>query len=304
MRILVVDDEPSFGSLLGRTLKRLGHRPVITVHPHDALEVLAHQSVDAVITDIDMPMMNGVELAQAIRDQDPNVPIAFCTGSNLDDHTADAARQIGRVLPKVWTVADVKDIVSGLQLARPRLARGSQTELPPLDHRTSTLGRKQPKAKRTVIRKIKVTCRTWDQVDKLVEQQAQGRSMLTLRGSHRLKPSERLTVALSLPDELVLSIPAEVAEIRRDESGSGVFVIALTGLTSVVCVRLRSMSQAAGSSRPRASYHKITRAKSPEVVAEDTDVGSAGTVLGNLRLRKQIETLPTKMRPSSRGMKN
>jgi CheY-like chemotaxis protein len=303
MKILIVDDEHSFGSLLGRTLKRLGHKPVITAHPHDALAVLDEQSVDAVITDIDMPMMNGVELARAIRDRDPAVPIAFCTGSNHDEDVAVAAREIGDVLPKVWTVSDVKDVVAGLKLARPRLARGSQADLPPVERRRmAALGRRS--MKRNVVRKIKVSCRTWDQVDKLVEQQAQGRSMLTLRGSHRLKPRERLTVALSLPDELVLSIAAEVATVRRDENGGGVFIISLCGMTPEVCVRLRAMSQSAsGPRRPSAYNKRISRAKSPEVIAEDTDVSNPGAVLGNLRLRKQIETMADKMRPSERDLK-
>lgn len=304
MKILIVDDEHSFGSLLGRTLKRLGHKPVIAAHPHDALAILDEHGVDAVITDIDMPAMNGVELARAMRDRNPEVPIAFCTGSNRDETIAMAAREIGDVLPKVWTVADVKDVIAGLELARPRFARGSQSDLPPVARRRmSTVGGKS--VKRNVVRKIKVSCRTWDQVDKLVDQQAQGRSMLTLRGSHRLKPRERLTVALSLPDELVLSIAAEVASVRRDETGGGVFMISLCGMTPEVCVRLRAMAQAAsGPRRPSAYKKQVSRARSPDVIAEDTDVGGNGAVLGNLRLRKQIETMANKMRPSERDLKD
>ena len=103
MKILVVDDEQSFGALLGHTLKRLGHKPVVATHPEDALELLT-PDVDAVITDIDMPVMSGVELAQAIRAQYEEMPIAFCTGSAPEGRAVREAGEIGTVLPKVWTV--------------------------------------------------------------------------------------------------------------------------------------------------------------------------------------------------------
>ena len=58
MKILVVDDEQHFGSLVCRTLKRLGHNPILALHPWDALELI-DSDIDAVISDIDMPAMKG-----------------------------------------------------------------------------------------------------------------------------------------------------------------------------------------------------------------------------------------------------
>lgn len=320
LKILVVDDETSFGSLLGRALKRLGHTPHILAHPVDALEVFLEQpnEFDAVITDIDMPVMSGVDLACSIRAEVSDIPIAFCTGSSRDEDVVHKAKTIGAVLPKVWTVADVKRVLSTLQ-TKPRLARGSQTAMPGVtDSATRELLRSVPRRRaatspmRKVVRKIKVTCRTWEQVDRLCDEQSSGRQFLTLRGSHKLKVGERLTVALSLPDELVLSVAAEVASVRRDPvADAGVFSIHLIGLTPEVCARLRSMVLSAGGSqkrRRRGSYSQAgTRRPSssnPAVSLSDDDRTPVGAVLGNVKLRKQIDDIASKMTGKKEGLEN
>jgi CheY-like chemotaxis protein len=114
MKILVVDDELLFGSLLGRALRRLGHRPILAVDPRDALDMVDH-GIDAVITDLDMPGMNGVELARAIRARHEQMPIAFCTGSSPGDTALVEAATIGRVLPKVWSTDEVKELIADLE---------------------------------------------------------------------------------------------------------------------------------------------------------------------------------------------
>lgn len=118
MQILVVDDEEAFGRLLERALTRLGHRPTVAVHPVDALELFRDGSFDAVITDIDMPVMSGVELAMTIREESADTPIAFCSGSSPHEAPRKQAAEIGRVLPKLWRLDDVKRIVSELALER------------------------------------------------------------------------------------------------------------------------------------------------------------------------------------------
>ena len=113
MKILVVDDETAVGARLGHTLRKLGHVAQIAAHPGDALAML-DSDIDAVITDIHMPDMNGVELARAIRDLDNDMPIAFCTGSDPTDDVVAEAAAIGRVLPKVFTIGEVEDLVRDL----------------------------------------------------------------------------------------------------------------------------------------------------------------------------------------------
>jgi CheY-like chemotaxis protein len=113
MRILVVEDEKALGTLLGRILRRLGHEPLLALHPRDALFMLG-PDIDMVITDIEMPDMNGVDLARAIREVHHDVPIVFCTGSDPEGPTAAAAAEIGPVLAKLWRVDSIRDLIDGI----------------------------------------------------------------------------------------------------------------------------------------------------------------------------------------------
>jgi CheY-like chemotaxis protein len=340
MRILVVDDDHSFASLLGRAIKRLGHIAMIVTHPDDAIEAFRDREIDAVITDIDMPGMSGIEMASTMRAEDPGLPLAFCSGTTDKAVLAEAAT-LGRILPKVWTIADVRDLILLMERSRPVLARGSQTGLPPrvpaprASTPTPTVQAKPiaPPVTRSVspprpnppqgptidasrhrVRKIKVTCHTWDQVERLCDQYAAGKSILTLRGSHRLRPQEKLIIALSLPDELVLSIGAEVASVRIADDGA-VFSIQLTGMTPEMMAKIRSLVSA-GQSAERAGSggFRAPRASSPplDIVREprridfdrgeteaDTPIGETppvGAMLGNVRLRQQIDRLPHQLK--------
>lgn len=251
MRILVVDDEQSFGALLSRTLRRLGHKPLVAVHPTDALEMLETETVDAVITDIDMPVMSGIDLARAIRARRAEMPIAFCTGSARDPDRMREASAFGRVLPKIWTVADVKDVVA--RLAPRRVARGSGTGLeePKASaNRRAPTNREQPEsfAPRRRLRKVAVPCRSWPQVERLCLESLAGKTAISVRGDYEVEDGARVIVALELPDELVLSINAVARDQRRDPAtGEVVTAVDLLGLTTQVCGQLRAMALEGGA---------------------------------------------------------
>ncbi len=114
MRILVVDDERTYAEMLRRLLRRLGHDPIVALDPRDALELL-DLDIRAVITDIDMPFMSGVELALEIRRRIGRVPIVFCTGSDPKNHVTCDAREIGPVLPKATSIETVRSAVEHMR---------------------------------------------------------------------------------------------------------------------------------------------------------------------------------------------
>ena len=115
MRILVVDDELACAKILCRLLQRLGHDTVTALCSDDALELLDDQFA-AVVTDIDMPGMNGVDLAREIRSRVGPIPIAFCTGSDPAHDAARWAAEIGPVLPKATSLDDARQVVSALSV--------------------------------------------------------------------------------------------------------------------------------------------------------------------------------------------
>lgn len=73
--ILIVDDNPYFRDYLCEAVRRLGYAPIMAASAREGLSVLASQPVRAVISDLLMPQMDGLELARAIRSRHPRMPL-------------------------------------------------------------------------------------------------------------------------------------------------------------------------------------------------------------------------------------
>jgi len=81
LTILAVDDDALVLMSTCAMLEELGHTALEAISGKDALRILLEVGdVDLVITDQAMPGMSGVELAQAMREQRPNLPIVVATG--------------------------------------------------------------------------------------------------------------------------------------------------------------------------------------------------------------------------------
>jgi CheY-like chemotaxis protein len=89
-RILVVDDEPDQRFLLRRIFERAGHDVSDATDGAAALRAVRESAPDLVVTDVMMPVMDGVELIQCLRG-DPetaHIPILAASG---DTHLAGGA---------------------------------------------------------------------------------------------------------------------------------------------------------------------------------------------------------------------
>jgi two-component system chemotaxis response regulator CheY len=77
--ILVVDDEELIRNLVVTFLSKLGHSCLTAVDGVDALDKMKVNKIDAVITDIKMPNMDGITLTSEILTQYPDLPILVMT---------------------------------------------------------------------------------------------------------------------------------------------------------------------------------------------------------------------------------
>lgn len=83
--ILVADDEFLIADVLAFALEDEGYTVVTASNGRKALDILNAQPVDLVITDFMMPVMNGLELATAIRDRDGGrMPIVLMSGAQAE----------------------------------------------------------------------------------------------------------------------------------------------------------------------------------------------------------------------------
>jgi CheY-like chemotaxis protein len=68
--ILIVDDEFGLAEMLRETLRESGFEVTLAINGRLAFEILQEEAVDLVLTDMMMPVMDGAELAAAMRDSD------------------------------------------------------------------------------------------------------------------------------------------------------------------------------------------------------------------------------------------
>ena len=78
--ILLVDDEPAILDILKEYLKQNRYRSVVATSAEEALELFGNNRIDAVVTDIMLPKMDGIELMKKIKEQNPNMPVIVITG--------------------------------------------------------------------------------------------------------------------------------------------------------------------------------------------------------------------------------
>jgi CheY-like chemotaxis protein len=95
-RVLVVEDNPTVATLLKYLLEQAGFEVEQAAHGRLALAALEACQPDAVVSDIKMPIMNGLELVEAIRRLYPSLPVILTTGYGSDE-TATEALQHGAV---------------------------------------------------------------------------------------------------------------------------------------------------------------------------------------------------------------
>lgn len=82
LSILVVDDEPVIRTVLGRSLQREGIRVTTAENGVEALEKLRDGCFDMVISDILMPLMDGLELLVQVKTEYPDLPVILITGAS------------------------------------------------------------------------------------------------------------------------------------------------------------------------------------------------------------------------------
>jgi PAS domain S-box-containing protein len=119
---LVVDDEPAIREMLAEILLGAGHRVATASSGREALERMAEEHYDVILTDVRMPDLDGRALYQEIERRWPEQAdgVVFVTGDTLGSALREFVDAAGRpVIEKPFLPADVRSVVAGIPRSSP-----------------------------------------------------------------------------------------------------------------------------------------------------------------------------------------
>jgi len=79
-RVLVVEDDPVLARSFAKVLTRAGYDTRVCQDSRDALALLQNESFEAIVSDITMPNLNGIDLLKAVRRTSRDLPVLLVTG--------------------------------------------------------------------------------------------------------------------------------------------------------------------------------------------------------------------------------
>ncbi len=119
--IVVAEDHDDIRYVLQRALERAGHPVVATADGLEALEAVRRHRPDVLVSDVDMPRMNGLDLCRAVR-ADPalrHIPVVLVSGSLLPGDPRAVAAGASATLLKPFLPAQLLDCVRRLLAPAP-----------------------------------------------------------------------------------------------------------------------------------------------------------------------------------------
>jgi YesN/AraC family two-component response regulator len=113
IKVLVVDDEETLRMLVGMTVESLGLSMLEAEDGTAALEICKKEKVAFVVTDINMPGMNGLDFCAALKKQSPTTEVIIVSGF-IDQKVKDHAAKCGvtKLISKPYDYGDMESSIS------------------------------------------------------------------------------------------------------------------------------------------------------------------------------------------------
>jgi CheY-like chemotaxis protein len=122
--IVLAEDHDDIRYVLKRTLERSGHTVVTAVDGVQALEAVRRHRPDVLVSDVDMPRMNGLDLCRAVRADAGlrHIPVVLVSGSLLPGDPRAAEAGASATLLKPFLPAELLACINPLLPAAPASA--------------------------------------------------------------------------------------------------------------------------------------------------------------------------------------
>lgn len=118
--ILLVDDEQVLRELAADALRRHGHTVLVAADGAEALEVVDRHDgpIDALVTDLTMPRLDGVALTRELRSRMPGLPVVLCSGfpdasrTGALDHQQAPTRELAKPFALAELISTVHEVLA------------------------------------------------------------------------------------------------------------------------------------------------------------------------------------------------
>jgi CheY-like chemotaxis protein len=120
-KVLIADDEDSMRQLVARAIAMDGHEIVTAQDGAEALEILTREdgAFDLLLTDIQMPVMDGIALALSVARDFPDLTILLMTGfADQRERASNLNALVHDVVTKPFSVADIRTAVADALAAK------------------------------------------------------------------------------------------------------------------------------------------------------------------------------------------
>ena len=120
-RVLIADDEDSMRLLVARAIAMDGHEIVTAQDGAEALDILTREdgAFDLLLTDIQMPVMDGIALALSAARDFPDLTVLLMTGfADQRERASNLQALVHDVITKPFSVADIRTAVADALAAK------------------------------------------------------------------------------------------------------------------------------------------------------------------------------------------
>jgi len=118
-RILVAEDNEAIQDVVFRILDFMGFEVALAGNGVEALSLFLKNSFDLVLTDLEMPLMDGWSLTHCIKERSPNTPVVWMTGSDRETVLKKVKNApIDSVIFKPFLLNDFQRTVQGALASR------------------------------------------------------------------------------------------------------------------------------------------------------------------------------------------
>lgn len=114
-RILVIDDDGAIRDIVSKILSCMGYDVAIAADGIEGFELFAKSPFHLVLTDFDMPYLDGLELAKQIKGRSADTPVILMTGREKDEiEDALNEKAIDSAMFKPFRLDDIEGAIQGI----------------------------------------------------------------------------------------------------------------------------------------------------------------------------------------------